>query len=263
MEYLKAQRNEVCDSTNVNAGSEWMQYGPGLGRYFIGTASGDSLTIENVADSLSKINRFNGHNPGDPLSVAQHSVFVSEMLDFDPLVSMYALAHDAAESVIGDKIQPYRDFVKRVNPDAARFLRQIEEHAEQAVFPIFKLPYPMPEEIRRQVKCADMTALATEYRDLFKSPVNNWSSVEGIRPHWRTIAPMPWADARDLFLSRFEVLNCALTGNTGTKRSKGMKATGAITYALLHDTLGRKTQRKPLPQKKRPIEDLENDDDEC
>ncbi len=80
------------------------------------------IRLEDVADTLAKINRYCGRTPY-PYSVAQHAVLVAELtrlLDgYETGVEYNALHHDDTEAFMGDIIYP----VKRLVPD----LRWLEE----------------------------------------------------------------------------------------------------------------------------------------
>ncbi len=58
----------------------------------------DDICIEDIAHALALCNRFAGHSKR-PISVAQHSVFVSRLSGSDALQGLF---HDASEAYIGD-----------------------------------------------------------------------------------------------------------------------------------------------------------------
>lgn len=69
------------------------------------------IDINDIAWSLSRINRFSGHTVTEvPYNVAQHSVFVAEMIlkEYDRKIALFGLLHDAAESYIGDIPSPIK-----------------------------------------------------------------------------------------------------------------------------------------------------------
>ncbi|WP_226781860.1 hypothetical protein [Oceaniglobus trochenteri] len=63
-----------------------------------------------IADTLAKINRFNGRTCG-PWSVASHSVLVSQLCP--PAQKANGLLHDAHEFIIGDLTSPAVAFLRR------------------------------------------------------------------------------------------------------------------------------------------------------
>jgi len=73
----------------------------------------DDIDIQDIAWALSRISRFAGHTITEvPYNVAQHSIFVCEMIerDFpdDKLFQFTGLMHDAAEAYIGDIPSPIK-----------------------------------------------------------------------------------------------------------------------------------------------------------
>ena len=70
------------------------------------------IEIEDIARGISRVARWNGQTLGEyPLSVAQHSVIVAELLksyneNIEIKWQLAALLHDAAEYIISDMITP-------------------------------------------------------------------------------------------------------------------------------------------------------------
>lgn len=96
------------------------------------------IIIEDVAHSLARQCRYNGHSAGH-LSVARHSLWVSEHLRTrGPELELWGLLHDATEAYLGDLVKPLK-----VRDEMAEF-RRAEENLERAVADAFDLPYPMP-----------------------------------------------------------------------------------------------------------------------
>lgn len=74
------------------------------------------ICIEDIAHSLSLINRFNGHSIV-PYSVGRHSIEVSKHFT-DPKERLIGLMHDAAEAYMGDIPKPIKkDFRILIDPD--------------------------------------------------------------------------------------------------------------------------------------------------
>lgn len=149
--------------------------------------------INVIAHSLSNICRFTGQ-VREFYSVAQHSVIVSHLVA--PEFALVALMHDMAESVLGDVSSPLKSMLSEY--------RAIENRVEAAMAAYFGLPFPFPSE----VKDADMVALATEKRDLMHAPeiLEVWNMIENVHPSPLKIIPMPPAEARALFLGRWDEL---------------------------------------------------------
>lgn len=73
----------------------------------------ESISIGDIAHSLSMQCRFNGHIRNF-YSVAEHSIKVSELLEdrgLDSLVQLYGLLHDASEAYIADLPKPFKDML--------------------------------------------------------------------------------------------------------------------------------------------------------
>lgn len=97
----------------------------------------DDVCLEDVAHALALVNRFGGHSKR-PLSVAQHSVFVSYLC-----TTLQALLHDASEAYIGDVCRP----LKR-QPDFL-FYRAVEEQIQSLIFHKYGCDVVESDELRR------------------------------------------------------------------------------------------------------------------
>jgi hypothetical protein len=147
------------------------------------------LDIEDIAHALSQVCRFGGHCR-EFYSVAQHSVYVSQMCKEFP---MAGLLHDATEAYVGDMVSP----LKRRIPE----YRQHEMWLWLVLARQFGLPKEMPAEVKR----ADEVMLAAEARDLMGFDATIWgiaSAPESIR-----IEPWPCKLAERYFLERFHSLS--------------------------------------------------------
>lgn len=103
----------------------------------------DDIDIRDIAHSLSMVNRFIGHTK-KPISVAQHSVYVSRICA-DTEYELQGLLHDAAEAYIGDMTK----WVKHT-PQMKCF-REIEDRIQKLIFKRFNCP----EELGKNVEEAD------------------------------------------------------------------------------------------------------------
>lgn len=150
-----------------------MQYG--AHPYEIGSFHAPGVTPKDVAYSLSQINRFTGHS-SFPISVARHSVYVSKLLNMDPLVAMYGLLHELEETVINDISHPVK---MALGWRGMRRLKKIGEAANHALFEVMGVPYPIPKDIKALVKRADNAAVLAEKRDLMPPCERTWDMVPG------------------------------------------------------------------------------------
>lgn len=160
------------------------------------------ICIEDIAHHLACINRFNGALPV-PVTVAQHCVYVSLLLDGTGL-ELEGLLHDAAEAYFGDKIK----WLKH-SPEMQAFCRA-EDNAQLVIHHVFDLPMrSMPPEIewadrlmvryeseffdRMLATPADVASKYTPLTEEESSRVHGW---------W----PWDWRQAEQHFLQRFHTL---------------------------------------------------------
>jgi 5'-deoxynucleotidase YfbR-like HD superfamily hydrolase len=140
-----------------------------------------SITLPDIAHSLSLINRFTGHTCR-PYSVAEHSLLVCEIAEremrLDVHGRLYALMHDAHEAYVGDA----STIAKRV---IGTGWHELERRASGAVHSAFALRTARTVH-RDAVRRADLMALATERAQLLP-PGEAWGCLQGIDP-------VPWAD---------------------------------------------------------------------
>lgn len=153
------------------------------------TATAADINIEDIAHALSQYCRFGGHTRYF-YSVAQHSCLVHDAMPDQPVLRLQALLHDATEAYMGDVVKP----LKLVLYD----YQKIEARLERIVMRAFNLP----EALLPQVKLADLTALATEKRDLLRDGPT-WTQLVGVEPWPEAVTPWAPAVAKDQFLSRF------------------------------------------------------------
>jgi 5'-deoxynucleotidase YfbR-like HD superfamily hydrolase len=177
-----------------------MQYG-GVS-YDIGSLTAHGVRPLDIARALAKLNRYTGHST-EPLSVARHSVYVSKLLDINAWEAMYGLVHDVAETVVNDLSWPLK---QKLSKKARMELKFLEAAAEQALFKVLKVPYPMPEEIKKAVKRADWVASATEKRDLLPPCPRDWSMLEEPPTHVSATPTTNWKEDADQWLTRYAEL---------------------------------------------------------
>jgi len=95
----------------------WMITASGAEYHFTGykacTENGRPVRIEDIAHQLSMINRFCGATKR-PYSVAEHSLFVSELLQRDgrsAIAQLAGLMHDAHETYTNDVSSPAKEAI--------------------------------------------------------------------------------------------------------------------------------------------------------
>lgn len=156
------------------------------------TAKVGDINIEDIAHALSNYCRFGGHTRHF-YSVAQHCCLCHDNMPANSVLRLQALLHDATEAYMGDVVKP----LKLVLPD----YQKIEARLEKVVMQAFGLPHAL----LPQVKLADLTALATEKRDLLRNGPE-WVQLIGVKPWPDQITPWAPAVAKEQFLGRFYAL---------------------------------------------------------
>lgn len=150
----------------------------------------DEVDLEDIAHALSLVCRFGGHCKRF-YSVAEHSVRVHDLVA--PEFRFAALLHDAAEAYVGDMVTP----LKRSMP----LFSAAEERVARAIGARFGVGLvPLPTEVKR----ADLEMLAVEARDLMTEPPRPWVLPFAAPVGMHIAAPLTPAEAREVFLERFE-----------------------------------------------------------
>jgi 5'-deoxynucleotidase YfbR-like HD superfamily hydrolase len=159
----------------------------------------DEICIEDIALSLARTNRFNGHlKPGVwSYSTAQHSVIVSHACL--PEHARIGLLHDAPEFAVQDLTRP----LKRSLAMRTDVYELAEQQWALAIGERFGLGDALAE-LPADVKRADEAVLATEQRDLMAPCARDWRLRESPLPE--RIVPWDAYTAYRLFMARFEEL---------------------------------------------------------
>ena len=156
----------------------------------------EDVLITDIAHSLSRLARFQGHFLPEHYSVAEHSVLVSHLVP--KRLAFHGLMHDAAEAYCGDVITPIKQM-----PGMAAY-RAMERRVQEVIrekFGMARLSLVDAMKLRR----ADMVALLTEKRDLIVPHPWPWDvEKEGLKPSTIWNCPCLSAhEAKAMFLSRF------------------------------------------------------------
>jgi hypothetical protein len=165
------------------------------------------IEIGDIAQGLARVARWNGQTLGDqPMSVAQHSVIVEEIVAhiepaIEPKWRLAALLHDAPEFVIGDMISPFK---AALGLDYHVF----EDRLAAAIHIRFGLPARLPERVKRLIKSADRACAFFEATQLA-----GFTGEESLQffgrppPGYRLfIEPMSPAQAQARYLTRHHTL---------------------------------------------------------
>ncbi len=139
----------------------------------------EQITFGDIAWSLSRTSRFNGHTQGEyPYTVAQHSVWVAfivqHYLQANRLITLQALFHDAHEAYTGDIVSPLK-YITELH----HLISPIEKRLQRVIHQTFHIPEPT-EEAARIISLADQYALAVEAHHLTHSNGKEWPCMDNI-----------------------------------------------------------------------------------
>jgi hypothetical protein len=147
----------------------------------------DTITIEDIAHSLSNQPRFGGHLPNF-YSVAQHSLECSKLIKHEEKFA--ALMHDASEAYLLDMPSP----IKR---ELSNY-KDIENNLMNVIAKKFGFTYPLSEE----VKIIDQIMMVNEWEYLMLGSIKLDS--KGNRVMFNCYKP---GYVRDSFLNAFKQLS--------------------------------------------------------
>ena len=165
------------------------------------------IEIEDIARGISRVARWNGQTTGaHALSVAQHSVIVTELLklhnsNIEIKWQLAALLHDAAEYIVSDMITPLKSFL-------GLEYSELESKIQGAINLRFSLPYEIPKLIYKQIKICDKQTAFLEAIQLggFKEQeAKKIFQVPKFIPEYK-ILPLSSQKAEKLFLKKFKEL---------------------------------------------------------
>jgi uncharacterized protein len=124
-----------------------------------------SICIEDIAHSLSQINRFNGHTRVS-YSVAEHSVHTASLVREE--FKLEALLHDASESILTDIPSPLKGM------QCMAGYRDLEKNIQKRCEYTFGVI--STEESHAEIKKADIIMLKVEAMRLLRQPlIPSWS----------------------------------------------------------------------------------------
>jgi len=172
-----------------NLKNSWIQTYTGK-QFFPLAPKIDQICIEDIAQSLGKICRFNGHTLKF-YSVAEHSIYVSHYASEKN--SLWGLLHDAAEAYLGDIVRPLKPFLNGY--------KEIEKNLSKCIAKKFNLEWPMPEEIKQ----IDIAILHDESIQVMGKKPQAWSQLS-LSPLGVRIIGFDYSDATRIFLERYQEL---------------------------------------------------------
>lgn len=184
------------------------------------------IEIEDIAQGLSRVARWNGQTAGEhAFSVAQHSLLVLDIHtrlvpDLSAEHRLICLLHDAPEYVVGDMISPFKAVV-------GGDYKLVEERLQEAIHLRFSTPPHTPPALKKAIKKADTIAAYFEATRLAgfseKEAVRYFGRPQGVSPDGLPLSPWPAKRAQENFLKRYQLLESAraLEGGTGGRRAVG------------------------------------------
>ena len=154
------------------------------------------VCIEDVAHHLALVNRYSGATRR-PLSVAEHSLLVAEILERDggvrdALLLRAALFHDAHEAYLNDITAPVKALLQHWNVPLQAIERPIV-HAVESHFGTAGAAWRHA----IVIKHADLRAYATEVRDLLPPHAEPLYSVNRAAVRELGIEAVDWIDLND------------------------------------------------------------------
>lgn len=156
----------------------------------------EDIDIDHIAKVLSRQYRFNG-NTRTPITVAEHSIFVSDLLIDDGL-AFKGLLHDAHEAFFGDISTPLKQAIKALTgQDPAKI---ISDKWDGIIFPAFGLTIPTEVE-HKLIKIADKSALLHEAENLM------WDYTDWDYFPNKKYKPMGEKKAFNMFMDRYVKLS--------------------------------------------------------
>ena len=144
-------------------------------------------TVEEIADLLSHVKRFNGYG----MDVASHSLWVASALYYlpgNPHIALLGLMHDAQEAYIGDIATPVKDV-------AGNDWNRLDNNVQRAILWHLNIKHEHSLGAEKLVKLIDQVSLKLEYQQM-KEAGTYKSDIEGI---WEAaLAKVPNIDGLEL-----------------------------------------------------------------
>lgn len=152
------------------------------------------LSAIDIAESLSKQCRFNGHTKRF-YSVAEHCYLASLMIRGDKRLRLAALVHDANEAYLGDWPSPLK-----LHPIIGPAFLSAERTVQGAINCWLGMPHDI--DCMPEIHEVDQRMLATEKRDLLTEPEIPWETPFAPYPDVNLLNEVSPKRARTLWLNR-------------------------------------------------------------
>lgn len=154
----------------------WLQQFDGMPYDYL-NPSPEQVSIQRIAHSLARLERYNGHTSRRSIRVGAHSVAVARTIwamTNNPYAAMAGLLHDGAESVTGDLTRPFQEALFHLCPEAKAAKKAIEDTFNKAMLAAAGLPENLLEEYHDIVKRVDNAAVITEKQLGMAEPRRPW-----------------------------------------------------------------------------------------
>jgi 5'-deoxynucleotidase YfbR-like HD superfamily hydrolase len=166
----------------------------------------EDVRVEEIATSLSRLSRYNGHTLGDAdgYYVAQHCLLVADLLKLwgaDAALQREGLLHDAGEAYYGDLTSPVQRALRVLGGGEA--LDKMKAGVDIVVRTALRLSPDEPSLVKR----ADLVALAIERRHLMAPCERDWKLPELADTRWGGLELLTSWEARMEFMRRLQVLD--------------------------------------------------------
>lgn len=128
-------------------------------RFFINEPSSHDINIVDIAHSLSRLARFTGHTE-KLYTVGEHSLrcfIIAKEKGFTPLIQLYALLHDASESIMNDVSRPVKQNLQQY--------KDLEDKISDVMWEMAGVPSPTEEDYEI-IKAIDNTMVVMEMSQL-------------------------------------------------------------------------------------------------
>lgn len=167
-------------------------------KFYPANPDAEMIDVVDIAHALAMQARFAGQLTTF-YSVAEHSVMVSQILEFMglPHLSLYGLFHDAHEAYMSDIPSPVKVALKPA-------VTEIEKKIDSAIWGHLQVPAPTAAQ-KGAIKMADNVAFYIEDRDLRGKKIESPDSriVQIAEEFTSTAIPVGIRDAKIRFLERY------------------------------------------------------------